>query len=234
VLGLAERDGASTITTATGGLRSARTVNCGGVHSDELAVGRDPTSRRAADRVTIVPVRGEYYELVPDRRHLVRNLIYPVPDPDLPFLGVHFTRDIGGGVHAGPNAVPALGREAYDWRSFDRRDVQALVREPGVRRVARRYWRTEVGEIARSLRKDAFVRALQALVPDVRGEDLVPAPAGIRAQAVTRDGRLLDDFAFRGTDRTLHVVNAPSPAATASLAIAEEIVDRLDGPGTGR
>jgi L-2-hydroxyglutarate oxidase len=206
---------------------AGRVVNCAGLHSDELANGPAPPGRARAGRVTIVPVRGEYYELVPDRRHLVRNLIYPVPDPDLPFLGVHFTRDIGGGVHAGPNAVPALGREAYDWRTFDRHEVAALVREPGVRRVARRYWRTEAGEVRRSLHKASFVAALARLVPDVGADDLVPAPAGIRAQAVTADGRLIDDFAFAGSNRVLHVVNAPSPAATASLAIAEEIVDRL-------
>lgn len=227
VTGLDERRDHVRVTTGTGSLVAGRVVNCSGLHSDELAVGPDRSARLAPDRVTIVPVRGEYYELVPERRHLVRNLIYPVPDPDLPFLGVHFTRDIRGGVHAGPNAVPALGREAYDWRSGDRREVQALVREPGVRRVARRYWRTEVAEVVRSLRKRSFVAALQRLVPDVGSDDLVPAPAGIRAQAVTRDGRLLDDFAFRQTDRITHVVNAPSPAATASLAIADEIVERM-------
>ena len=227
VRSLTEEPDAVTVLTATGTVRGARVVNCAGVHSDELADATDPNHRTDPERVTIVPVRGEYYELVPERRHLVRNLIYPVPDPDLPFLGVHFTRDIGGGVHAGPNAVPALGREAYDWRSVARDDVGALVREPGVRRVAKRYWRTEVGEVRRSLHKGSFVRALQRLVPEVRADDLVPAAAGIRAQAVTRDGRLLDDFAFRQTPRVVHVVNAPSPAATAALAIAETIVDRF-------
>jgi L-2-hydroxyglutarate oxidase len=222
-----ETGGEVTVQGPSGRLRAGQVVNCAGAHSDELANGTGRAARRDPDRVTIVPVRGEYYELVPHRRHLVRNLIYPVPDPDLPFLGVHFTRDIGGGVHAGPNAVPALGREAYGWRSVDRHDVAALVAEPGVRRVARRYWRTEVGEIRRSLHKGSFVAALQRLVPEVRADDLVPAPAGIRAQAVDADGRLLDDFAFRGSTRVVHVVNAPSPAATASLAIAEEVVDRL-------
>lgn len=208
-----------------------RVVNCAGQRSDQLADLGRPRDRLDHDRVTIVPVRGEYYELVPGRRHLVRNLVYPVPDPDLPFLGVHFTRDVAGGVHAGPNAVPALGREAYRWGSVDLDDVVDLVREPGVRRVARRYWRTEVGEVARSLHKASFVRALARLVPDVRHKDLVAAPAGIRAQAVTSDGRLLDDFAFRADGRVLHVVNAPSPGATASLAIADEIVRRVDQPG---
>ena len=230
VTALDERSDHVRVATDAGTITAGRVVNCSGLHSDELATSSDRAARRAPDRVTIVPVRGEYYELVPDRRHLVRNLIYPVPDPDLPFLGVHFTRDVDGGVHAGPNAVPALGREAYAWRSGDRREVQAMVREPGVRRVARRYWRTEVGEVVRSLRKQSFVAALARLVPDVRGDDLVPAPAGIRAQAVTHDGRLLDDFSFRDTDRITHVVNAPSPAATASLAIAEEIVHRMSSP----
>ena len=224
---LDERQDHVRVITASGDLTAGRVVNCSGLHSDELAVGADHAAPLADDRVTIVPVRGEYYELVAERRHLVRNLIYPVPDPDLPFLGVHFTRDIGGGVHAGPNAAPALGREAYDWRTVDPHEVRALVREPGVRRVARRYWRTELGEVVRSLRKRSFVAALQRLVPDVASDDLVPAPAGIRAQAVTRDGHLLDDFAFRQTPRITHVVNAPSPAATASLAIADEIVERM-------
>lgn len=214
------------VETDAGEVVADRAVNCGGVHSDELAAGAAPD--RAADgRVSIVPVRGEYYELVPARRHLVRNLIYPVPDPDLPFLGVHFTRDVHGGVHAGPNAVPALGREAYRWGQVDRHEVAALVREPGVRRVARRYWRTEIGEVRRSLHKRSFVRALARLVPDVTEGDLVPAPAGIRAQAVDGHGRLLDDFAFTRAGRVLHVLNAPSPAATASLAIAEQIVEDL-------
>lgn len=233
---LDERSDAVHLDTASGTVVAERAVNCGGVHSDELADGAaeasDPGGRAGGPRprVTIVPVRGEYYELIPERRHLVRNLIYPVPDPDLPFLGVHFTRDIHGGVHAGPNAVPALGREAYRWGELDARDVVALAREPGVRRVARRYWRTEVGEVRRSLHKRSFVRALARLVPDVTEDDLVPAAAGIRAQAVTGDGRLLDDFAFAETARILHVVNAPSPAATASLAIAEQIVDAVAAP----
>ena len=224
---LDERSDAVHVVTGTDTVVATRAVNCAGVHSDELAegaAGRDGTTR---PRVTIVPVRGEYYELIPERRHLVRNLVYPVPDPELPFLGVHFTRDIHGGVHAGPNAVPALGREAYRWGEVDPREVVALARERGVRRVARRYWRTEVGEVRRSLHKRSFVEALARLVPDVSEDDLVPVAAGIRAQAVTEDGRLLDDFAFTETARILHVVNAPSPAATASLAIAEQIVDTL-------
>ncbi len=224
--------GGVVVRTAGGVLRSRLAVNCAGVHSDELANSSEPSDRQARDRVTIVPVRGEYYELVAHRRHLVRNLIYPVPDPDLPFLGVHFTRDIRGGVHAGPNAVPALGREAYDWRSFDPHDVRDLAREPGVRRAARRFWRTEMGEIRRSLHKGSFVTALQRLVPEVTGDDLVPVAAGIRAQAVTADGRLLDDFAFQVRGRVVHVVNAPSPAATASFAIADEVVARLAATGS--
>jgi L-2-hydroxyglutarate oxidase len=215
------------VLAARGVVRARQVVNCGGLRSDQLAAPSAPPRDAGPERVTIVPVRGEFYELVPERRHLVRNLVYPVPDPALPILGVHFTRDIGGGVHAGPNAVPALGREAYRWGSVDLHDVGALAREPGVRRVARRYWRTELGEVVRSLSKSAFVRALARLVPEVRADDLVRAPAGIRAQAVTGDGQLLDDFAFRADGPVLHVVNAPSPAATASLAIAEEIVDRL-------
>jgi (S)-2-hydroxyglutarate dehydrogenase len=200
-------------------------VNCAGLHSDRLAAmaGADTAG------VRIMAFRGEYYELVAHREHLCRTLIYPVPDPNFPFLGVHLTRMIDGSVHAGPNAVPALSREGYSWRAVNAGDVRELVTNPATYRLARRYWRTGAGEIHRSLRKAAFVRALQALCPELNAADLVRSSAGVRAQAIGRDGRLLDDFAFATTERTVHVVNAPSPAATASFAIGRAIARRLDG-----
>jgi L-2-hydroxyglutarate oxidase len=215
--------------TGSGSITAGALVNCGGLHSDRLARGVITTTDGEA-LPTILPFRGEYYELRAGSRDLVRNLIYPVPDPRFPFLGVHFTRDIHGGVHAGPNAVPALGREAYRWRTIVPSDVAELIGTPATWRLARRYWRTELDEVARSMHKARFVRALQRLIPAVTAADLVRHGAGVRAQAVSPDGVLLDDFAFSSSARTLHVLNAPSPAATASLAIGEEIASRLPPP----
>jgi L-2-hydroxyglutarate oxidase len=173
----------------------------------------------------IVPFRGEYFELAPTRSHLVRNLIYPVPDPQFPFLGVHLTRSVHGRIHAGPNAVLALAREGYSWRAIDRRDITETLGFPGFRVLARRHWRYGLDEMARSLSRTRFAAALARLVPEVRASDLEPAAAGVRAQAVHADGRLADDFEFGRSNegRVLHVLNAPSPAATASLAIGEQI-----------
>jgi L-2-hydroxyglutarate oxidase len=219
-------DGGAVVTTTDGDIRARWVVNCAGLQSDRVA--------RAAGietDVQIVPFRGEYYKLVPKRRHLVRNIIYPVPDPSFPFLGVHFTRRIGGDVEAGPNAVLALAREGYRWRDVRWADVRETLAWPGTRALARKYWRTGLGEMWRSANKHAFVRALQCLVPDIRAEDLQRAPAGVRAQALARDGGLLDDFAIREVGRVVNVLNAPSPAATASLPIgrtvASLITDRL-------
>lgn len=196
-------------------------INCGGLMSDRLARldGLDP-------KLDIVPFRGEYYELSPDARALVRNLIYPVPDPAFPFLGVHFTRMIGGGVECGPNAVLAFKREGYRKTDLDPRDLAQVLLNPGFRKLAARHWRMGLGEFHRSFSKAAFVKALQRLLPAVRAEMLTPAGAGVRAQALRRDGTLVDDFAFAEGQRSLHVLNAPSPAATASLAIGEEIAQR--------
>ncbi len=222
VLGV-EDDGANvTVTTSGGEERTARMlVNCAGLHSDRVA-------RLAAltPRARILPFRGEYFELRPERRHLVRHLIYPVPDPAFPFLGVHFTRDVHGGVHAGPNAVLALAREGYTLGSFSRRDVAEIARYSGFWHLARRHWRTGAGEYRRSLLRSAFVAGLQQLVPEVQAEDLVPAPAGVRAQAVLPDGSLVDDFLIDETARGLHVLNAPSPAATASMPIGADLAAR--------
>ncbi len=210
------------VSTTKGDVEASLVVTCGGLQSDRLALKTAPETTER-----IMPFRGEYYELAPDRRHLVNNLIYPVPDPDFPFLGVHLTRMIDGSIHAGPNAVLALAREGYTWGDIDLRDLSEVLRNPGWWRLARNYWKTGMGEYYRSLSKRAFVKALQGLVPEVQVEDLVPSPAGVRAQAVSREGSLLDDFVWKETDRVVNVLNAPSPAATASLAIGDAIVERL-------
>ncbi len=178
-----------------------------------------------------MPFRGEYYELVPHRTHLVRNLVYPVPNPDFPFLGVHFTRMVDGRVHAGPNAVLAFEREGYTKRDIGLRDLGETLTYPGFLRLARRHWRDGLLEMHRSVSKKAFTRSLQRLVPEVVEADLVASPAGVRAQALTRDGGLVDDFLLVEQERALHVCNAPSPAATASLEIARAICDRIDNRG---
>ncbi|MER5764879.1 L-2-hydroxyglutarate oxidase [Streptomyces sp. NPDC002082] len=208
------------VRTSSGVVVRARVlVNCAGLQCDRIArlAGDDPQMR-------ILPFRGEYYDLA--RPDLVRGLVYPVPDPAFPFLGVHLTRGIGGGVHVGPNAVPALAREGYGWGVVRPRDLADELAWPGSWRMAARHWRYGAGEVRRSLSKAAFVEAVRRLLPAVRAEDLVPAAAGVRAQAVLRDGSLVDDFLIREGERTVHVLNAPSPAATASLPIGREIAGR--------
>lgn len=206
-----------------GDLVARAMVSCAGLYSDRVAAleGERPAAR-------IVPFRGEYYELVPERRHLVRGLIYPVPDPRYPFLGVHFTRRVDGAVEAGPNAVLALAREGYARRDVDVRDLAEMLAFPGFWRMAARHWRTGLAEQWRSFAKGAFVAALRKLVPDVEARDLVRAGSGVRAQALEASGRFVDDFRIVERPRALHVCNAPSPAATASLAIAEEVVRRAE------
>lgn len=213
--------------TDRGEIETRRIVNCAGLHADRIAraIGGEEASRG----LTIVPFRGEYFELAPSRTHLVKGLIYPVPDPQFPFLGVHLTRSVHGRIHAGPNAVLALAREGYSWRDIDLHDLAETVRFPGFRSLAKRHWRYGLHEMHRSLHRATFARALARLVPDVTVHDLEPAAAGVRAQALHPDGRLADDFEF-GTShdgRAVHVLNAPSPAATASLAIGDEIAARL-------
>jgi (S)-2-hydroxyglutarate dehydrogenase len=214
--------GGVVVETDLGELRARAAVNCAGLHSDLLARA---SGLATAER--IVAFRGEYHELIPSRRHLVRALIYPVPDIRFPFLGVHLTRGIDRTVHAGPNAVLALAREGYRWRDLDAGELLGLGRSPALRALARHYWRTGAGEVGRSVSKRAMVRALRRLVPEIEPRDLVRAGAGVRAQAVGRDGRLLDDFAFADDGPIVHVINAPSPAATASLAIGRHIAERL-------
>ncbi len=212
------RDG-WTLRTADGGeIQGDYLVNCAGLHCDRVA-------EIAGERrdLRIVPFRGEYYGLRRESRHLVRNLIYPVPDPAFPFLGVHFTRLVGGGVEAGPNAVPAFAREGYRYRDIDLRDLADAFGFSGLWRFLRRHPRMVVHELRQSLSKEIFCRSLQRLVPDVTVADLEPGGAGVRAQAMSSQGDLLQDFEVRQSERALHVLNAPSPAATASLAIGEHL-----------
>lgn len=221
VVGLRHRVDATTVETTAGDWPADSVVNCAGLHSDRVAAlgGRRPAAH-------IVPFRGEYYELRPERRHLVRSLIYPVPDPLFPFLGVHFTRMIGGGVHAGPNAVLALAREGYDWRTLRVADLAGTLTYPGFWRLAARHARAGVEEMRRSVSRRRFAASLRRLVPEITDEDLLPAPAGVRAQAVLPDGSLVDDFLIERDARVVHVLNAPSPAATSALEIAAH-VERL-------
>ncbi len=213
-------------------IRARSAIVCAGLHSDALvrqgdSVASDSDSANtSSEEVRIIPFRGEYYELRPERRGLCRNLIYPVPDPAFPFLGVHFTRMIDGNVECGPNAVLALAREGYRWRDIDVRYLQRTLGYSGFRRLIQKHWRKGLGEMNRSLRKSAFVTALQKLIPELRASDLIPARAGVRAQAVRANGELVDDFLFRSTPKVTHVLNAPSPAATASLAIARRVIEQ--------
>ncbi len=216
-----------TVETSRGAFSANSLINCAGLFSDRVArmAGDDP-------QVMIVPFRGEYYDLIPERSSLVRSLIYPVPDPRFPFLGVHFTRRISGTVDAGPNAVLAFRREGYRRTDFNVRDLGSSLLFPGFWRMARKNWRSGLDEFRRSFSKPAFVRALQRLVPEVRDEDLAPGGSGVRAQALTRGGALVDDFQFVPSGKMLHVLNVPSPAATASLMIARTIVSTAaDGLG---
>lgn len=197
---------------------TAHLINCAGLFSDRISrmAGDDP-------QVIIVPFRGEYYDLIPERSSLVRALIYPVPDPRFPFLGVHFTRRVNGTVDAGPNAVLAFRREGYRRTDFSLNELAASLAFPGFWRMAAKHWRSGLDEFHRSFSKPAFVRALQRLLPELRERDLVPGTSGVRAQALTRDGALVDDFQFVPSGKMLHVLNVPSPAATASIPIGRVI-----------
>lgn len=215
-------NGKVVVTTAAAEVEASQVVNCAGLHCDRVTAmsGQTPDAK-------IVPFRGEYYELTPEAEHLCKNLIYPVPDPNFPFLGVHFTRMVVGGVECGPNAVLAFAREGYRKTDFNLADMAETLGYSGFRKLAAKYWKTGLGEIWRSVSKAAFVKALQRLVPEIRTEHLHPAPAGIRAQAVLPDGSMVDDFLIQEADRVINVNNAPSPAATASLNIGKTIVERL-------
>jgi len=204
-------------------------INCAGLYADRLS------RKSGADHdLQIVPFRGEYYAVVPERAGLVRSMIYPVPDALFPFLGAHFTRDIHGALHAGPNAVLALKREGYRKYDIDLRDAAEILAFPGLWKLLGHHWRYGLGELRRSFYKPAFVSALRRLVPEIRDADLVASPSGVRAQALDRKGALVDDFNLVYDRGMMHVRNVPSPAATASLAIAEVILDRIKPPAGGR
>jgi L-2-hydroxyglutarate oxidase len=210
------------VRTNKGAFHARTLVNCAGLHSDRVArlCGVEPGAK-------IVPFRGEYYELRPEKRYLVKNLIYPVPNPNFPFLGVHFTRSIDGMVEAGPNAVLGLAREGYKKTDFNLRDFVEEITYPALWRLARKNWRTGIGEIHRSVSKKAFVRGLEKLVPEVEEGDVIPISAGVRAQALNEDGAMVDDFLISEGENSVHVLNAPSPAATASIPIGQEIARRI-------
>jgi L-2-hydroxyglutarate oxidase len=220
VTGLKRHGKSTVVETTQGPIESNLVINCAGLQSDRVS-----RLAKADLDLTIVPFRGEYYDIVPAKYHYLQGLIYPVPDPRLPFLGVHFTKRIGGGVEAGPNAVLALQREGYSKTSFRAKDVLEYATFPGFWIMAAKHWQMSIGEYHRSWSKPAFVRALQRLMPDLSSDDLIPGGSGVRAQALDRNGKLIDDFYFAYTDGIVHVCNVPSPAATASLAIGKYIVD---------
>ncbi|MGI8825385.1 MAG: L-2-hydroxyglutarate oxidase [Chloroflexota bacterium] len=220
VLAVRENDRGLMVRTEPAVLHTSYLINCGGLYSDVLARQMGVNSD-----VCIVPFRGEYYFLRPERQGLVRGLIYPVPDPDLPFLGVHFTRSIHGRVEAGPNAVLALAREGYTRSSLDAGELFQTLAYRGFWRLSRRYWRTGLDEFKRSCSKEIFAASLRRLVPEVQASDLMPGGAGVRAQAIDSTGKLLDDFVIAESSRAIHVLNAPSPGATASLAIGDHIAE---------
>jgi L-2-hydroxyglutarate oxidase LhgO len=222
VTGLAERAGEVRVATSSGEVAARQVVACAGLWADRVAASTgDPVKER------IVPFRGDYYTLTPDAASLVRGLIYPVPDPRFPFLGVHFTRRIDGAVWAGPNAVLALARTGYRRRDLNLRDLADILRFAGFRKLARRYWRTGLAEQWRDLSKGAFAAELRRYLPELRADQLVFGPSGVRAQALDPDGTLVDDFRIGGSGRIVHVRNAPSPAATSSLAIARVLADEV-------
>ncbi len=222
VLGLRPDGSRTVVQTTAGDLHADVLVNCAGLHADRVArmAGIDPPAR-------IVPFRGEYHELRAERRDLVKALIYPVPDPRFPFLGVHLTRMVDGSVHAGPNAVLALAREGYSWGRVNVRDVAEVAAFPGIWRLARGTLRYEIDEVRRSLSRRRFAASVARLVPAITGDDLVPAGAGVRAQAIKPDGSLVDDFLIVNRGSQVHVLNAPSPAATAAFEISTHIVAQL-------
>ncbi|MDQ3832214.1 MAG: L-2-hydroxyglutarate oxidase [Actinomycetota bacterium] len=210
------------ISTNRGTFRARSLVNCAGLHSDRVALLCGVEAG-----VKIVPFRGEYYELKPEKRHLVKNIVYPLPDPSFPFLNVHLTRTVEGGVEAGPNAVLGLAREGYRKTDINIKDSFEALTYPGLWRLARTYWRTGIGELVRSFSRKVFTRSLKKLIPEVEEEDLAPIEAGVRAQALAKDGELVNDFLIVDGKRSVHVLNAPSPAATAAIPIGKTIAERI-------
>jgi (S)-2-hydroxyglutarate dehydrogenase len=225
VVDITESNEGQVISTTQGEFKAQMLINCGGLQSDRLARlnNVDPDAK-------IVPFRGEYYELAPEKRYLVKGLIYPVPNPAFPFLGVHFTRMIDGTVHAGPNAVLSLKREGYNKTDFDLKDFMEVMTYPAFWKLASKYAGDGIQEIIRSFSKAAFVHSLQRLIPEVQMDDVVPTHAGVRAQALMTDGKLVDDFLIIKGKNSVHVCNAPSPAATSSLEIGKSIVEQIPAP----
>jgi (S)-2-hydroxyglutarate dehydrogenase len=223
VLSISELNSVSTVVTNKGSYDTNLVVNCAGLYSDKVA---QMTENKEID-VRITPFRGEYFELKPEKHYLVKHLIYPVPDPNFPFLGVHFTRMIEGGIEAGPNAVLAFKREGYKKLDFDAKELFETLSWPGFQKVAAKYWQTGLGEMYRSFSKSAFTKALQELIPEIQENDLVPGGAGVRAQACDRTGGLLDDFSIIENKQAINILNAPSPAATSSLSIGESVSEMI-------
>jgi (S)-2-hydroxyglutarate dehydrogenase len=221
VSSISEISGISTVVTQNGSYDTTLVVNCAGLYSDKVAqyTEKEPIDTR------IIPFRGEYYELKPEKQYLVKHLIYPVPDPNFPFLGVHFTRMIEGGVEAGPNAVLAFKREGYKKLDFNFSEFTETLAWPGFRKVAAKFWKTGMGEYYRSFSKAAFANALQKLIPEITANDLIPGGAGVRAQACDYSGGLLDDFKIIENAQAINILNAPSPAATSSLAIGNTVAE---------
>lgn len=222
VLNIKTQSSPQVLITNQGEIQTKYFINCGGLYSDRLAQlgGINPEMK-------IIPFRGEYYELKPEKRYLVKHLIYPVPNPDFPFLGVHFTRLIDGNIHAGPNAVLSLKKEGYHKTDFDLKEFLEIATYKGLWKLVSKYYAEGIEEIIRSFSKKAFVRSLQTLIPEVTEDDIIPSPAGVRAQGLKNDGKLVEDFFLIPTENALHVCNAPSPAATASLEIGKAICDRI-------
>jgi L-2-hydroxyglutarate oxidase len=222
VTGLKHQEGAWQITTTRGELLARRVVNCTGLYSDEVTRLSQPTFKEQ-----IIPFRGEYYELEPEAHKLVNHLIYPVPDPAFPFLGVHFTRMIQGGIEAGPSAVLALRREGYTNKDIHWGELMQMLRYPGFRKLIAKHWQMGLGEMYRSFSKAAFVKSLQKLVPEIKAHHLTPAPSGVRAMAVGLDGKMLDDYLFIDQPGMVHACNTPSPAATSGLSIGKTLAEKV-------
>jgi (S)-2-hydroxyglutarate dehydrogenase len=223
VIKIISQSSESILITNQGDITTKYLINCGGLYSDRIAKlgGIEP-------KMKIIPFRGEYYELKPEKRYLVKHLIYPVPNPDFPFLGVHFTRLIDGNIHAGPNAVLSLKREGYKKTDFDLGEFAEIATYLGLWKLVSKYYAEGIEEIIRSFSKAAFVRSLQTLIPEVQADDIIPSPAGVRAQALKNDGKLVEDFLIIPAENALHVCNAPSPAATASLEIGKAICEQIN------
>lgn len=219
VEGISTKNNVSVVKTSKNTYETKLVVNCAGLYSDKVGQMTD----ERANNLRITPFRGEYFEIKPEKQYLVKNLIYPVPDPNFPFLGVHFTRMIHGGVEAGPNAVLAFRREGYKKLDINFKELFETLAWPGFQKVAAKYWQTGLGEMYRSFSKAAFTKALQELIPEIQSNDLIPGGAGVRAQACDREGGLVDDFAIFENQQAINVCNAPSPAATSSLSIGQTV-----------